>query len=204
MQLPRNFRYPFEAKTVGDFFNRFNTTVSEYIRKHVYVRLGSESGGALSASLNILLITMLMGLWYGLRLNLLVWGAVLGLFVMMEALLFPKIFKDVPQFYSRIYTFAITFVSFAIFTGDSLPQSAGYLAAMFGLGGVSVYNQSILYLLDSNYLVLLAAVFASTSLTSRVAGDFRARVPRCGSVMGALTHAGMLALVVGFLLGGVR
>ncbi|MBP0963496.1 MAG: hypothetical protein J6Q99_04295, partial [Oscillospiraceae bacterium] len=48
LSLPRNFAYPFQSRTVTDFFARFNITVTRYIRRYVYRFLGYDSGGQLS------------------------------------------------------------------------------------------------------------------------------------------------------------
>lgn len=48
MQLPENFHYPFQSRTVSDFFNRFNITVTQFINRYVYVFLGGDTNGVLS------------------------------------------------------------------------------------------------------------------------------------------------------------
>ena len=78
LDLPENFHHPLQSYSVADFFGRFNISANRFVRKYVYQALGAEDNGPLSTSVNILLITMLMGLWYGINLNYLVWGAFLG------------------------------------------------------------------------------------------------------------------------------
>ena len=77
MDFPENFHYPFQSRTVSDFFNRFNITVTKFINRYVYIFLGADTNGVLSTIVNTLLTTMLMGVWFGLRLNYLVWGRLL-------------------------------------------------------------------------------------------------------------------------------
>ena len=56
LRFPENFHYPFQSRTVSDFFNRFNITVTQFINRYVYVFLGGDSNGVLSTIVNTLLI----------------------------------------------------------------------------------------------------------------------------------------------------
>lgn len=84
MDFPENFHYPFQSRTVSDFFNRFNITVTKIINRYVYIFLGADTNGVLSTIVNTLLTTMLMGVWFGLRLNYLVWGVYFAAFILLE------------------------------------------------------------------------------------------------------------------------
>ena len=105
LDLPENFHHPLQSYSVADFFGRFNISANRFVRKYVYQALGAEDNGPLSTSVNILLITMLMGLWYGINLNYLVWGAFLGLFIIFEVLYIERHVEKIPPYLCRMYTF---------------------------------------------------------------------------------------------------
>ena len=67
--LPRNFYYPYQSRSVTDFVGRFNISVTAYLKTYIYHPLGEDSGGFASAALNIGLVTLLWGLWFGFRIN---------------------------------------------------------------------------------------------------------------------------------------
>ena len=73
--LPRNFYYPYQSRSVTDFVGRFNISVTAYLKTYIYHPLGEDSGGFASAALNIGLVTLLWGLWFGFRINYLFVGA---------------------------------------------------------------------------------------------------------------------------------
>ena len=61
LELPENFHYPLQAESVTDFFSRFNISANRFVRKYVYGALGAEDNGPVATTLNIMLITLLMG-----------------------------------------------------------------------------------------------------------------------------------------------
>ncbi len=86
IRLPQNFRYPYQAAGMDDFFRRFNITVGAFIRRYVFEPLGAQNNGIMASFVNILLFSMLSGLWFGLRLNYLLWGVALGVVLAIEQL----------------------------------------------------------------------------------------------------------------------
>ncbi len=201
MELPLNFNYPFEARTVDDFFSRFNTTISRFIRKHVYLPLGSDQNGRVSAALNILLTAMLMGLWFGLQINFLAWGTFLGLLLIAENLWLQKVFQYIPPFFVRVLTFAATLLSFAVFSADSLSIAWTYLHNLLGLGPqMGEIAERVLYLLSSNYTVIALCFVLSSSLVTKVGRRLARRSPVLAAAGGGLMHLGLLAITVAFML----
>ena len=201
MELPFNFRYPLEAGTINDFFSRFNTTVSRFIRKHVYLALGSDQHGKLSASLNLLLIAMLMGLWFGLQMNYLAWGACLGLLLIAESLWLKPLLEHIPPFFVRIITFAATLLSFAVFSADSLETAWLYLRSLVGLGASTAETSNqVLYLLSSHYTVIVLCFLISSSLMTTIGKKLAKRYPTISAAGGTVIHLGLLTAAVAFLL----
>lgn len=183
MDLPENFHHPFQSRTVSDFFNRFNITITRFINRYVYVFLGADTNGVLPTIVNTLLITMLMGLWFGLRLNCLVWGIYFTVFILLEKYFLMQYLEKMPPIIDRIYTFIVVMFSFSILSGSSLRMTGTYLSSMFGLGGLPFANNRIAYILSSNYLVILLCFFFATSLTELLGNFVRNRLPRLAEVL---------------------
>lgn len=183
MELPENFHYPFQSRTVSDFFNRFNITVTRFITRYVYIFLGADTNGVLPTILNTLLTTMLMGLWFGLRLNCLVWGIYFTVFILLEKYFLMPYLQKMPPILDRIYTFVVVMFSFSILSGSSLRTTGSYLSGMFGLGGLPFANHRIAYILSSNYLVILLCFFFATSLTRLLGESVRKRMPRPAEIL---------------------
>ena len=211
LDLPENFHYPLQSESVTDFFSRFNISANRFVRKYVYGALGAEDNGRLATTLNIMLITMLMGLWYGIRLNYLIWGASLGVFIVLETL-FDNFFSWLPTVVRRVYTLVVIVVSFAWFSSLSLSQGTFYLQTMFGLRTAGflrplapgtpyamVSSQESLYLLISNWLLLAASALFCTNLIHRNAQRLHRRFPRIMEAVSLGVNAVLLAGVLAFL-----
>lgn len=183
-RLPRNFYYPYQSRNVQDFFERFNITVHAFLRRTVYTALAGARNGPLADALNILVVGMLAGLWFGLRINYIAWGAFLALFVILERYVYPGLLKSIPTLFCRLGTLCVVLASFTIFLGDSLRGSVGLVRSMFDFG--NLYNDQILYLISSNWLLLLISCFFATNATSLVVTKFRRNAPRLATaVLGA-------------------
>ena len=170
------------------------------MRKYVYQALGAEDNGPLSTSVNILLITMLMGLWYGINLNYLAWGAFLGLFIIFEVLYIERHVEKIPPYLCRMYTFIAILTSFCWYCGDSLAASAASLRVMLGLGGAAAANQSCLYLLQTHWLLLAASVFLCSGAVSPLLARFTRRWPTAAHSATLVWNLILLATSLAFLL----
>lgn len=73
-RLPRNFRNPYTAETVTDFWRRWHITLSRWFRNYVYIPLGGNRRGALRTIFNLLVVWVFTGLWHGASWNFLLWG----------------------------------------------------------------------------------------------------------------------------------
>lgn len=210
LDLPENFHYPLQADSVTDFFSRFNMSANRFVRKYVYQALGAEDNGRLSTTLNILLITMLMGLWYGIRLNYLVWGVFLGLFIVLETL-FEDFWQRVHPFFRRLYTFVAILLSFAWYCSFSLSQAGFYLQTMLGLRSVPLFegllntqhaafaNPQCMYLIQSNWLLLLLSAVLCTNTVSYLGHQLTARYKRASAVGGLLIHLALAGVIIVYL-----
>ena len=211
LELPENFHYPLQSESVTDFFSRFNISANRFVRKYVYGALGAEDNGRLATTMNIMLITMLMGLWYGIRLNYLIWGASLGVVIVLETIWDDRLSR-IPALVRRGYTLVAIVVSFAWFSSSSISQAGFYLQTMFGFRTVDFLRRLIpgtpyamaaspesLYLLLSNWLLLAASVLFCTNLIHRNAQRLHHRFPRAMEAVSLGVNAVLLAAVLAFL-----
>lgn len=79
-----NFRQPYSARSLREFWQRWHISLSTWIRDYLYIPLGGNRGGALKAS-GVLLLTMtLAGLWHGAAWPFVIWGFAHGLGLVIE------------------------------------------------------------------------------------------------------------------------
>ena len=106
VRLAPNFRRPYFAVSLGDFWRRWHITLGAWMRDYVFYpfaltrpmarlskaakgRFGAEFARALPAALGNLLVFLLVGLWHGATANYLLWGFYNGAILAITALLEP-------------------------------------------------------------------------------------------------------------------
>jgi D-alanyl-lipoteichoic acid acyltransferase DltB (MBOAT superfamily) len=149
--LPINFRQPYLASNLRDFWRRWHISLSSFIRDYVYIPLGGNRLGYFRTQLNILAAMLISGLWHGANYTFLVWGAIHGIGVVGQNLYERWGGVALPVIVSRIATF--TFVCFAwiFFRADS-SEMALQLIGGFGRYSSAFSNQHL-------YLLAFIAVF---------------------------------------------
>ena len=201
MELPDNFRAPYCSLSINEFFGRFNITVNRFLRRHVYMNLGATQGTMLSGVFNILLVTILMGLWFGISVNLLLWGIYFTVFIILERYVLLKYIDFISPLFRWLYCSVTVLISFAIFIGKTPAASFDYLKIMFGFGNnVAAFDNRILYLLSSNYLALLISAVCTCNLPGKLIGIIRKHTPKFGDAISIFSTIALLALATAFLL----
>ncbi len=90
IELTDNFKAPYFATTIQDFWRRWHISLSSWFRDYVYIPLGGSRCKWWRHKFNLLLTFILSGLWHGAGWNFLIWGAIHGLFIVTESALFSK------------------------------------------------------------------------------------------------------------------
>jgi D-alanyl-lipoteichoic acid acyltransferase DltB (MBOAT superfamily) len=135
--LPENFRTPYAATSVGNFWQRWHITMSSFFRDYLFFSLGGSRRG--NVYVNVVITFVAIGIWHDAGWNFVVYGLCHGGLVAFErfrhrrreALGRPPV---VPTWWSTVtkIAFVFSFVSFTrvLFRGDSLESATGYLAAI--------------------------------------------------------------------------
>jgi alginate O-acetyltransferase complex protein AlgI len=84
VKVPENFRKPFLATTVSEFWRNWHITLVDWFRDHVFIPLGGMQVSRLRAAGLAFLIMVLCGLWHGVSLPFMAWGVWHGSVLFME------------------------------------------------------------------------------------------------------------------------
>jgi alginate O-acetyltransferase complex protein AlgI len=167
-----NFNYPFIAKSVSEFWQRWHISMGTWFREYIYIPLGGNRVSRLKWARNIAVVWFVTGLWHGAAWNFIFWGLYFGAVLALEKLFIMKRLEKTPAALRRLYTLTVIIISFVIFHIESASGIAEYLKGMFGMGGVPAFSGESLYYLRSYWLVIAIAVFGATpalrELVSRV------------------------------------
>lgn len=132
-RLILNFRNPYLATDLGDFWSRWHISLSTWFRDYVYIPLGGNRGGTFNMYRNIFLTMVISGLWHGAAWTFVIWGALHAAGRMLTRELERSAFyrERVPAAVKILFTF--TFVTFAwiFFRATSIEQAWTIVSRIF-------------------------------------------------------------------------
>lgn len=128
-EFAENFRHPYAATSVTDFWRRWHISLSSWFRDYVYIPLGGSRNGPLATYRNLLIVFLLCGLWHGANWTFVVWGLWHGLFLIAERLL-P--IARLPSIVTRLITLLAVILGWVFFRAQTLEQAGGIFAALCG------------------------------------------------------------------------
>lgn len=74
IEIPPNFRAPYLARNLSEFWERWHISLSTWVRDYIYISLGGSRKGPLRRTVNLILAMVIIGLWHGASFSFLVWG----------------------------------------------------------------------------------------------------------------------------------
>lgn len=175
--LPENFRYPYCASSVSDFWRRWHISLSSWFRDYVYIPLGGNRKGKLRTVCNKLVVFAATGLWHGASLNFILWGLWHGTLSAIETLsgAAKRLEK---RWYGHGYTLLAVVLGFVIFRAETPAQAGHMFAAMFmGLQLTADSGAIFTHLIGAKELVFL---LLGCVLCTPVAPRLQRVLSRCG------------------------
>jgi alginate O-acetyltransferase complex protein AlgI len=152
IRLPVNFRSPYKAASIIEFWRRWHITLSRFLRDYLYIPLGGNRHGEQRRFLNLMLTMLLGGLWHGAGWNFLIWGGLHGLYLCVNHLWQrwrgAKVSGDgshnrLAQALSWALTFFAVVIAWVFFRAKTASGAWKMLSALFGFeAGRSGYVSS--------------------------------------------------------------
>ena len=113
IELKENFRLPYQATSLTDFWHRWHTSLSTWFRDYVYIPLGGNRKGTTRTYLNNFITLVLAGLWHGASMMFVIWGVLHGIGIVVN-----KIFKSLIS--DRVNSSDSSFVHYSSFISSWL------------------------------------------------------------------------------------
>lgn len=164
--FPENFRYPYIADSITDFWRRWHMTLSTWFRDYVYIPLGGNRVSKPRWMLNILIVWGLTGLWHGANWTFALWGVYFALLLMLEKLFLLRVLNKAPRWIGHVWALLAVVLGFTLFRSDSLTEFFNAARSMFG--GAALWDAWALYQVRSNLFLLLFSVVGCTPLPERL------------------------------------
>jgi alginate O-acetyltransferase complex protein AlgI len=176
--FPENFRWPYIADSVQDFWRRWHISLSTWFRDYLYVPLGGNRVSPARTYVNLVTVFFLCGLWHGASWNFVIWGLFHGTFLVIERLVSRRRVRareagtPVRQLALHAYTLTVVMAGWVFFRAETLPGAIAYLRALAGLSLAMPTPFTVQwYLTPELWLALAAGVIGSMPWIPALARD---------------------------------
>lgn len=147
-QFPLNFRSPYFATSLSDFWNRWHISLSSWLRDYLYIPLGGNRHGKLKTYRNLILTMVLGGLWHGASWTFVVWGGLHGSYLILQRelsnLLPSQTVKERDQFLlamiCRMLVFTLVCVAWVFFRSPTFDDAWKIFESIGSYSGASYFS----------------------------------------------------------------
>lgn len=157
IDLAQNFRQPYLAVSINDFWKRWHISLSSWFRDYLYIPLGGNRKGTVRRWVNVLIVFTVSGFWHGVGISYIIWGLLHGFYQVFGAVILPLKQKAVDKLHfdkgdtlgKRVVHMLVTFllVNFAwiFFRVSDLKQVIIILKTIFTDYAPWVFTDGTLY-----------------------------------------------------------
>jgi len=193
-RFPENFRWPYIADTVQEFWRRWHISLSSWFRDYLYVPLGGNRVSPGRVYRNLVIVFFLCGLWHGASWNFVVWGLFHGSFLVMERIGLAAAVRRMWLPLRHVYLMLVVMIGWVFFRAETLPGAIAFLKAMAGLTVASASPYTLGWYLPADVqLALLAGIIGSAPLVPALAGWRTGLERRAGLVRATLVDTAAAA-----------
>jgi alginate O-acetyltransferase complex protein AlgI len=173
-ELLSNFKFPYFAKNIKEYWQRWHISLSSWFRDYVYFPLGGSKGSSTKTIRNIFIIFSISGFWHGANWTFIFWGLTHAFIYLIYTLLFEKIEVKstlAVKIISILFTFSIITFTLIIFRSKTLLDAYKYLRALFAnlydcpekiFNGQGLQNMEVIY-----YISLMIIIDFATRKNER-------------------------------------
>src|SRR6185295_4002217 len=159
IRLTVNFRSPYKATSIIEFWRRWHITLSRFLRDYLYIPLGGNRLGETRRYQNLMVTMLLGGLWHGAAWNFVIWGGLHGIYLCINHLWRAWRGDAQTSMLVKVLSWAVTFfavvIAWVFFRTKTAAGAWQMLGSLFGFeAGSSAYaSPGILRVMDLPVLV---------------------------------------------------
>lgn len=132
-ELTENFRRPYFAFSVTDFWHRWHISLSTWLKDYVYIPMGGSRCSRLRNYWNIFVTFLVSGIWHGANWPFVVWGCMHGVCQIIEKMLGQQkcLYGWLDKTIKIFITFLIVNFAWIIFRMPTLSEACQLIARIF-------------------------------------------------------------------------
>lgn len=122
-KLMDNFKTPYFALSIADFWRRWHISLSTWFRDYVYIPLGGNRVSKSRWYFNIMLTFILSGLWHGANWTYIIWGGIHGFYLSMSYIKEKISKRTVPVLFQRLWVFILVLFAWIFFRANTVSDA---------------------------------------------------------------------------------
>ena len=169
VDLMHNFKRPYFASSIGEFWKRWHISLSTWFRDYLYIPLGGSRTSQARWFLNILIVFLVSGLWHGANWTFVIWGALHALYFkvekVLEIILPPKEDKKASRIFKMLFTYHLTLFAWIFFRANDLKHALNIIQKIisdFEISFPTLSNMILKFTFDnrspSHFLLAVLAI----------------------------------------------
>lgn len=167
--LMNNFKRPYFANSISEFWKRWHISLSTWFRDYVYIPLGGNRVGKYRAMFNVFFVFLISGLWHGANWTFVIWGALHGFYMIISIItkkFREKIVKKInlikfPNFHNLIkiiVTFNLATFAWIFFRANSLSDAHYVISHLFSNLNIDFITNASILGGRVNFLIILVLI----------------------------------------------
>lgn len=171
IEIPVNFRSPYKAINIADFWKRWHITLTRFLTTYLYIPLGGSREGKWKTYRNVLIVFALSGLWHGADWSFVIWGMLHG-GVMVLYRMNQSWVDRLPKWLTWFFTFGFVNAAWMFFWLESEKLPLRLFSRVFcgGLGNTwTMLSQGFC---EDSFFISLFAMFAGAETVQAVSSIY--------------------------------
>jgi len=137
--LTQNFNRPYFSASFREFWSRWHISLSTWFRDYLYIPLGGNRGTKARTYFNLFTTFVISGLWHGANWTFVIWGAIHGMFQIIERLFTELKFPKIPKFLSILLVFTVTCFAWVFFRAANVQDAFHIIKSVFTSPGNTIH-----------------------------------------------------------------
>lgn len=167
LRYQENFRRPFTAESLREFWRRWNITLIAWLRDYLAFPIAGHAPPAAQLYLLAIAGFIVVGAWHEWRLRLVVWAMYFATWLAFEALAIGDWLPRVPRIVRHLYVLVVVTFGWMILWVIGPGPLLGYVEALLGLSVATALPVSV-FLTPGFTVALVSAIFFAGPLVGSI------------------------------------
>ncbi len=191
-ELPKNFNHPFFTPSITSFMQSWNITLLLWFQTNFRHFLFGQNQRKWQKYAAVILTWVLIGAFYGMRLQFVLWGLAVGVLITLEQLIMEPLLNK-RYLFGMLYSALLMQFVWVLFFADNLSEVGMIWKSMLGFGK-GIADQYGLYFFTSYIALILLGLYIATDLFRNISERMGTTV--IGSILERLRPLGHGLLLI--------